>query len=136
MFDRQPISVSGQLPGQGIEYQRAQPTAAMLGVDVELVDHMVGSSAAALPDADKLPVGLGDDHQTLGHGCADVRLVPPPADLLIRGLRADQRRVVGSNVGLAEPADGRDIVVLSIPHDWFGSRRHRTLLQSIRARCR
>ena len=68
----------------------------MLRVDVQLVDHMVGSSAAALPDPDGLPVGLGDDHQTLGHGCADVRLVPPPADLLIRGLRADQRRVVGS----------------------------------------
>jgi hypothetical protein len=71
----------------------------------------------------------GDDHQTLGHGCADVRLVPSPADLLIRSLRADQRRVVGSNVRLAEPTDGRDVVVLSIPHDWFGSRRHRTLLQ-------
>ena len=80
---------------------------------------MVGSSAAALPDAEKLPVGLDDDHQTLGHGCADMRLVPPAADLLIRGLRADQRRVVGSNVRLAEPTDGRDIVVLSIPHDWF-----------------
>jgi hypothetical protein len=32
-------------------------------------------------------------------------------------------------VRLAELADGRDIVVLSIPHDWFGSRRHRTLPQ-------
>jgi len=85
----------------------------MLGVDVELVDHMVGSSAAALPDADKLPVGLGDDHQTLGQGCTDVRLVPPPADLLIRGLSADQRRVVGSNMRLAEPTDGRDIIMLT-----------------------
>jgi len=102
----------------------------MLGVDVELVDHMVGSSAAALPDADKLPVGLGDDHQTLGQGCTDVRLVPPPADLLIRGLSADQRRVVGSNMRLAEPTDGRDIIMLSIPHDdRFDSRRHRTLPQ-------
>ena len=54
----------------------------MLGVDVELVNHMVGSSAAALPDADDLPVGLGDDHQALGHGCADVRLVPPPSEPL------------------------------------------------------
>jgi hypothetical protein len=35
----------------------------MLGVDVELVDHMVGSSAAALPDADNLPVGVGEDYQ-------------------------------------------------------------------------
>jgi hypothetical protein len=35
----------------------------MLGVDIELVDDMVGSSAAALPDAENLPVGLGDDHQ-------------------------------------------------------------------------
>jgi hypothetical protein len=101
----------------------------MPGVDVELVDHMVGSAATALPDADDLPVGLGDDHQSLGHGCADVRLVPPPADLIIRGLRADQRRVVGSNVRLAEPTDGRDIGLRSIPHDWFGSGRHRTLLQ-------
>ena len=74
---------------------------------------MVGSSAAALPNADKLPVGLGDDHQTLGHGCADVPLVPPPADLLIRGLRADQRRVVRSNVRLAEPADGYHVVAAS-----------------------
>jgi len=51
------------------------------------------------------------------------------ADLLIRGLRADQRRVVGWNVRLAEPTDGRDVVMLSIPHDRFGARRHRTLPQ-------
>jgi len=90
-------------------------------VDVKLVDDVVGSAAAALPDAHKPPVGLRDDHQTLGHGCADVRLVPPPANLLVCGLRADQRRVVGSNVRFAEPTDRRDITVLSIPHDRFGS---------------
>jgi hypothetical protein len=94
----------------------------MLGVDVELVDHMVGSSATALPDTDKLPVRLRDDHQTLGYGPADVRLVPPPADLLIRGPHADQRRVVRSDVRLAEPTYERDVVVLSIAHDGFGSR--------------
>jgi hypothetical protein len=54
-------------------------------------------------------------------------LVPPPADLLIGCRSADQRCVVGSNVGLAEPTDGRDVVVFSIPHDRFGSRRHRAL---------
>jgi hypothetical protein len=75
----------------------------MPGVDLELVDHMVGSAAAALPDAEKPLVGLGNDHQPLGHGCTDVRLVPPPADLLVRALRADQRCVVGSNVRLAVP---------------------------------
>jgi hypothetical protein len=46
-------------------------------------------------------IELGDHHRTLGDGCADVRLVPPPADLLIGGRGADQRRVVGSKVRLA-----------------------------------
>ena len=57
MFDVQPISVGGQLPGEGIEQLWTQPAAAMLGVEVELVDDLVGSAAAALANADKLPVG-------------------------------------------------------------------------------
>lgn len=35
---------------------------------------------------------------------------------------ADQRRVVQSNVRLAEPADGDDVVVAGNPHDRFGGR--------------
>jgi hypothetical protein len=89
----------------------------MTGVDVELVDHVIDTSAPALPDTDELPATLRDDHQAIGRGCADVRLVPPPADLLIRGCSADQRRVVPPNVRLAEPADCHDIVVPSVPHE-------------------
>jgi hypothetical protein len=90
---------------------------------------MVGTFGPALAEADELPVDLGDDHQTIGHGCTDMRLVPPPAGLLIRSRSADQRRVVRSNVRLAEPADRHDIIVPSVPHDWIVSRRHRTLPQ-------
>jgi hypothetical protein len=89
MLEMQPISVGRQLPGEGIQELGTQPTAATLRVDVELVDHMVGAAAPALTDADKLPVGLGDDHQAPCHGYADVRLVPPSVDLLISGLRAE-----------------------------------------------
>ncbi|WP_239134555.1 hypothetical protein [Rugosimonospora africana] len=98
-------------------------------MNVELVDHVVGAPAPALADPDELPVGLGDDHQTIGHGRADLRLVPPAADLFISGRSADQGRVVRSNVCLAESADGRDIVVPSVSHDRFVFRRHRTLPQ-------
>ena len=62
MFDIQPIGVRWQLPGECIEQPQAQPTPRMPGVDVELVHHVIGPPATALPDADNLPVGLGDDH--------------------------------------------------------------------------
>lgn len=100
----------------------------MLRVDVKLVDHVVVSPTAALPNPNKLPVHLSDDHQTLSHSSTDDRLVPPPANLLIRSPRTNQRLVVASNVRVAEPADGRDITMFCIPQDCFDSRRHRVPL--------
>ena len=93
------------------------PAATMLGMEVELAGHVVVSAAAALPDVNQRPVCLSDDHEAPAHRCADGLLVPPPADLLIRGRRADQWRVVRPNVRPTESADGRDIAGLSGPDD-------------------
>nr|WP_312024937.1 hypothetical protein [Kibdelosporangium aridum] len=79
---------------------------------------------AALSNADELPVHLSNHHQPASHSSIDHCLVPPPADLFIGSLRTDQRRVVGSDVRVAEPANGRDIIMVSIPQDRFDSRGH------------
>lgn len=89
----------------------------MLGMHVQLVDHMVVSVPAALSNTDDLAVHLGHDEQALARGRGDVRIVPPPADLVIRSIHADQRRVVRPNVRRAESTDSRDIVVLSISNN-------------------
>jgi hypothetical protein len=44
MFDIQPVNIGRQLPDEGIEKLRADPTASMIGVNVELVHHVVGSA--------------------------------------------------------------------------------------------
>ena len=89
----------------------------MSGVNVELVDHVVGTSAPALADADELPVGLGDDHQTIGHGCADVT-VPSLLDIGDGGTPFWPRVV--DAVRRALVTGGRDPKVVLVAHSNAG----------------
>ena len=124
VLEEKPLGVLGKLGDEGLEEARPDAPTAVGRVDVELVDHVVGAGAAALPDADNPVTGLSDDDETRRHCPLDVRLVPPVTDLRIRSRRTDQRRVVRSDVRLAEPADGRHVTPVRIPHHHVGHPRH------------
>jgi hypothetical protein len=66
MFDIQPVNIGRQLPDEGIEKLRADPTASMIGVNVELVHHVVGRCRGPADRGNARPVSGRWRHEAAG----------------------------------------------------------------------
>ena len=66
MFDIQPVNIGRQLPDEGIEKLRAEPTASMIGVNVELVHHVVGRCRGPADRGSARPVSGRWRHEAAG----------------------------------------------------------------------